>query len=38
MVVTYADRLAKHMAWGGSPVHVQDSSSVPSMTMQSGKE
>ncbi len=38
VVVTDADRLAKHMNWVDSPVHVQDSSLVPGMTMQSGKE
>ena len=41
VVVTNADRFAKHMDWGAcldSPVHAQDSSLVPSMTMQSGKE
>ena len=36
--LTNADGLAKHMEWGDSPVHVQESSSVPSMTIQSGKE
>ncbi len=38
VVVTNADRLAKHMEWGESPVHAQDSSLEPDTTMQSGKE